>query len=241
MDLTFDLMRARIDYLYNHSHFFDSFLVAEGWIDRDRFTAMYGVFAMAEAVDLLQEKAGRTGRYGHDAAANALALRITETLAARVKAQPLDNVWRGHAMLHAQAGLSTDTGLTPGIRIAYGHEPDPVTHVRALAPQHRHFPSGVSEILTLDETIRANPAALVQLCKGALASGFREFTANVAGNDLVRVTGYMIRLSDLRQHDAAKGSRTNTTALGAEAARKTAILARKPRVVGHERHPRYDQ
>lgn len=241
MDLAFDLMRARIDYLFNQSHFFDSFLVTEGWIDRDRFTAMYGVFAMAEAVAILQAKAGRAGRYGHDDTANALALRITQALAARVEAQPMENVWRGRAMLHSQAGLSTDTGLTPGIRIAYGDEPDPVTHVRALAPQHQYFPSGVSEIVTLDETIRANPGALVQLCKGALASGFREFTANVAGNDLVRVTGYMIRLSDVRRHEAAQGSRTNTTALGAEAARKTDILNRKPRVVGHERHPGYGQ
>lgn len=241
MDRAFDLMRARIDYLFNQAHFFDSFLVSEGWIDRDRFTAMYGIFAMAEAVELLLEKAGNPGRYGHDAAANALALRITEALAARVEAEPMVNVWRGRAMLHSQAGLSTDTGLTPGIRIAYGHEPDPVAHVRALAPQHRHYASGVSEILTLDETIRTNPAALVQLCKGALAHGFREFTANVAGNDLVRVTGYMIRLSDVRRHEAAKGSRTNTTALGAEAASKTDMLWRKPRVVGHERHPGYGQ
>ena len=40
----------------------------------------------------------------------------------------------------------------------------------------------------------------------------REFTANVAGNDLVRVTGYMVRLSDLAQYREA-GSRTNTTGL----------------------------
>jgi hypothetical protein len=74
----------------------------------------------------------------------------------------------------------------------------------------------------------------MQLCKGALASGFREFTAYVGGNDLVRVTGYMVRLSDIAQHEASGGSRTNTTALGAEAARMTAILARKPRVVARE-------
>lgn len=41
----------------------------------------------------------------------------------------------------------------------------------------------------------------------------REFTANVAGNDLVRVTGYMVRLSDLEKYREA-GSRTNTTWLG---------------------------
>jgi hypothetical protein len=152
-----------------------------------------------------------------------------------VAAEPMDNAWRGRAMLHAQAGLSSDSTATPGVRIPYGSEPDPVRHVQALAPHHRHYPSGISEILTLDETAKANPAAVVQLCKGAFASGFREFTANVAGNDLVRVTGYMIRLSDVEQFNDDKGSRTNTTALGAEAVQLTGILNRKPRVVAHER------
>ncbi|MEA7586016.1 DUF3029 family protein, partial [Salmonella enterica subsp. enterica serovar Anatum] len=41
-------------------------------------------------------------------------------------------------------------------------------------------------------------------------AGMREFTANVSGNDLVRVTGYMVRLSDLAKF-RAEGSRTNTT------------------------------
>jgi hypothetical protein len=50
----------------------------------------------------------------------------------------------------------------------------------------------------------------VQLCLGAFKAGMREFTANVSGNDLVRVTGYMVRLSDLEKF-RAEGSRTNTT------------------------------
>ncbi len=235
IDLNFRLTRARIDYLYNHSNFFNSFLVTEGWIDKARFTAMFGVFAMAEAVNILQDKAGRPGRYGHDDGANALGHRISAALAAAVENEPMKNVWRGRAMLHSQAGLSNDTGFTPGVRIPYGTEPDPVTHVQALAPHHQYYASGISEILTFDETVKANPQALVQLCKGAFACGFREFTGNVAGNDLVRVTGYMIRLSDVKQFNEAKGSRTNTTGLGAEAAALTGILARKPRVVAHER------
>ncbi len=232
--LTFRLMRQRIAYLFDRSGFFESFLVAEGWIDRDRFAAMFGIFAMAEAVNILHDKSGRPGRYGMDAAANGLAHRISSRLAELVAAQPLENAWRDRAMLHSQAGLSTDAETTPGVRIPYGSEPDPVSHIRALAPHHRFYPSGVSEILTLDETVKANPDAVVQLCKGAFASGFREFTANVASNDLVRVTGYMIRLSDVKRYNEEKGSRTNTTALGAEAAKLTGILARKPRVVAHE-------
>jgi hypothetical protein len=65
----------------------------------------------------------------------------------------------------------------------------------------------------------------------------REFTANVAGNDLVRVTGYMVRLSDLEKYREA-GSRTNTTWLE-EAARNTRILERQPRVISHEQQMRF--
>ncbi len=112
--------------------------------------------------------------------------------------------------------------------------------MRALAPHHEYYDSGISEILTLEETVKGNPEALRDLCKGALASGFREFTANVEGHDLVRVTGYMIRLSDARRF-REEGSRTNTTVLGQEAIETTGILERRPRVVGHELHPSYGQ
>jgi hypothetical protein len=95
--------------------------------------------------------------------------------------------------------------------------------------------------LTVDESIKNNPEAMLQLCKGALFCGFREFTVNVASNDLVRVTGYMIRLSDIKKFNEQQGSRTNTTVLGAEAADVTGILDRKPRVVGNELYPGYSQ
>lgn len=241
LDLNFRLTQARINYLFDESNFFQSFLVKEGWIDRDRFTAMFGVFAMAEAVNVLQEKEGRAGRYGFDEEANALGYRISSALDEAVGKRSLDNVWRGRALLHSQAGLSDDVETTPGVRIPYGTEPDPVAHVRALSPHHKYYTSGISEILTVDESIRNNPEAMLQLCKGALDSGFREFTVNVASNDLVRVTGYMVRLSDIKRFKQQEGSRTNTTVLGAEAADVTGILDRKPRVVGNELYPGYSQ
>lgn len=241
VELNFRLTQSRIDYLFNESNFFDSFLVKEGWIEPGRFTAMFGVFAMAEAVNTIQEKEGRAGRYGFDEQANALGHRISRALAEAVGERHLDNVWRGHALLHSQAGLSDDVEATPGVRIPYGTEPDPVAHVEALSPHHAFYPSGISEILTVDESVRNNPEAIQQLCKGAFARGFREFTVNVASNDLVRVTGYMVRLSDIRRFKERQGSRTNTTVLGAEAADVTGILDRRPRVVGNELYPGHRQ
>ncbi len=49
IDLNFRLTEARIDHLFNKSGFFESFLVKEGWIRKDRFTAMYGIFAWHSA------------------------------------------------------------------------------------------------------------------------------------------------------------------------------------------------
>lgn len=227
------LIEARSHFLHQESGFFESFLVSEGLICEDRFVPMFGIYAMAEAVNLLLEKCGLPGRYGQDEGANRLGHRISATLASFVQGREFTHAWQGRALLHAQGGLSVDTGTTPGVRIPYGEEPDPASHLLALAPHHGYYPSGISEILTLDPTIRSNPRALVQLCKGGFALGLREFTANVQGNDLMRVTGYMVKLSDIGSH-AESGSRTNTTALGAEAAENTGILGRQPRVVSHE-------
>lgn len=233
------IIDARCAFLYQQSGFFEnSFLVKEGLIDADRFVPMFGMYGMAEAVNTLCEKAGIDGRYGKSEQANALGYRISEQLAAFVENTPVKYGWKQRAMLHAQSGISSDVGTTPGARLPYGDEPDPITHLLAVAPHHPHYSAGISDILTLDETVKRNPQAVVQLCLGAFKAGMREFTANVAGNDLVRVTGYMVRLSDLAQYREA-GSRTNTTWLGEEAARNTRILERQPRVVSHEQQMRF--
>lgn len=231
-----DIINARCEFLYEKSHFFQSsFLVSEGLIDTDRFVPMFGIYGLAEAVNHLC-----AGRYGQDTEANLLGHRISEQLATFVAETPVKYGWQQRALLHAQSGISSDSETTPGVRIPYGEEPDPVTHLQAVAPHHQHYAAGISDILTLDETIKNNPQALMQLCKGAFAAGMREFTANVGGNDLVRVTGYMVRLSDIEKF-RAEGSRLNTTWLGEEAARNTHMMERLPRVVSHEQQMRFSQ
>ncbi|MFT0669208.1 DUF3029 family protein, partial [Enterobacter hormaechei subsp. xiangfangensis] len=75
------IINARCDFLYEQSGFFEnSFLVKEGLIDADRFVPMFGMYGLAEAVNVLCEKAGITGRYGKNEQANALGYRISEQL-----------------------------------------------------------------------------------------------------------------------------------------------------------------
>ncbi|MFT5880169.1 MAG: YjjI family glycine radical enzyme [Moritella sp.] len=249
--LMFELIEARTQFLHEESQFFESFLAKEGLIEEARFAPMFGIYGMAEAVHTLLGKTastetaltssvGQPAQYGHDELANSLGYRISAALDHIVKSTPVTYGYHGRALLHAQGGISLDEGVTPGVRIPYGTEPDPVSHIQALAEHHQYYTSGISDILTIDETVKSNPQAMYQLCKGALNLGFREFTANVASNDLIRVTGYMIKLSDIaafKEH----GSRTNTTGLGAEAAANTGILKRKPRVVSHEHSPCYSK
>lgn len=236
--LMVELMDARSSHLHEHSNFFKGFLTTEGLIEEDRFAPMFGIYGMAEAVNALLEKEGIEAKYGHAPAANDLAVEISAKLAELVENSPVKYGLDGKALLHAQGGISLDHQVTPGVRIPYGTEPDPVSYVQATARQHQYYTSGISDILTIDETVKSNPEAMFNLCKGALSLGFREFTANVASNDLVRVTGYMIKISDINKF-AEQGSRTNTTFLGAEAAKNTGILDRAPRVVSMETTPTY--
>ncbi|WP_045401868.1 YjjI family glycine radical enzyme [Vibrio campbellii] len=236
--LMVELMDARASHLHEKSEFFKGFLTQEGLIEESRFAPMYGIYGMAEAVNVLLEKEGNASRYGQDAVANELGHKISAKLAELVENTPVKFGLEGKALLHAQGGISLDLDVTPGVRIPYGNEPDPVSYVQATAGHHQYYRSGISDILTIDETVKSNPEAMFNLCKGALNAGYREFTANVASNDLVRVTGYMVKLSDIAKYDA-EGSRTNTTFLGAEAAKNTSILGRSPRVVSHEMSPTY--
>ena len=238
--IMFNLIDVRSAFLHEKSNFFNSFLCTEGLIDENRFAPMFGIYGMAEAVNILMRKDNSNERYGHNDIANQLGHRISKQLSEIVASTDVKYGYHGKALLHAQAGISLDKDVTPGVRIPYGTEPDPVSYVQATSAHHQYYTSGISDILSIDETVKDNPLAMYNLAIGTLKSGYREFTANVASNDLIRVTGYMVKLSDIAKFDN-QGSRSNTTFLAAEAAKNTGILDRKPRVVALETSPSYEK
>jgi YjjI family glycine radical enzyme len=227
-------MRARIRFLVEESGFFDHhFLVREGLVSLDRFTAMFGIFGLAELVDGLAGGA----RYGRDPEASDLAHRIVDVIADRVEGEYVEHCAGGRAMLHAQSGISEDIGVTAGARVPIGEEPELIDHIGTVAPHHHRFPSGISDIFALEGSVRDNPDAVVDVVEGAFDAGLREITFNVAGCDLVRVTGYMVRLSDIEKLHR-EGSRIDSTVLGAESVENWGLLGRTPRVISHETTPR---
>ena len=232
LDPVFEVMQARIRYLVEDSGFYDhNFLAREGLIQLDRFTAMFGIFGLAELVDGL---VGGGLRYGRDEEANRLADAIVGLIADRVETEDMPYCRNGRAILHAQSGISEDVGITAGARVATGREPELIDHILAVAPHHRRFPGGISDIFALEAS--SNPQAIADVTKGAFARGMREITFNVAGCDLVRVTGYMVKLSDIEKL-RNEGSRIASTALGAESVENWHLLERTPRVISHETNP----
>jgi YjjI family glycine radical enzyme len=236
VELTSELIEARIRHLVEKARFFEhSWLVDEGLLQLDRYSAMFGVYGLAEAVSLVLEHEGMEGRYGYDEVADELAEQILERVAHLVSQRPLPYCEGngGRALLHSQSGIDSDLDVTAGCRIPVGEEPGLVQHLRAITPHHKLFAAGISDVLAFDETARRNPQAVVDVIRGAFRSGMRDFTFNLDSNDFIRITGYLVRKSDLAKID--HGARHDSTFLGAGSVAQSHVDRRSPkRVVAHE-------
>jgi YjjI family glycine radical enzyme len=234
VELTAELADSRIRYLVEQAKFYEhSWLVHEGLISLDNFSAMFGVFGLAEAVDLLMEREGHpAARYGHDKAANEMSYRIIERVAHLVAQRPMPYCAGngGRCFLHSQSGIDLDEDVTAGTRIPVGTEPSLPDHLQAVAPHHKWFAAGVSDVLAFDDTAKRNPQAVVDVIRGAFKIGMRDFTFNLDSNDFIRITGYLVRKSDLAKIDTG-GARHQSTFLGAGSVANSHVDARAPKRV----------
>ncbi len=196
-------MDERIRFLVEESGFFESsFLIKEGLIARDHFTAMFGVAGLCDGVNYLLRD--RDLRYGRDREADALAEQIMEVISGFAASYPAKycEVSGGHYLLHAQAGLATDEGVTSGVRIVVGDEPDNLLdHLRHSARFHKYFPTGCSDIFPFDVTAEKNPEAVLDIIKGAFSIGDKYLAIYRADSDLVRITGYLVKRSDFERYE----------------------------------------
>lgn len=233
MDVMARYMDARIHFLVEESGFFESsFLVREGLIDRKNFTAMYGLVGLAECVDILLEKEGIEGRFGHSEQADALGVRIMEQINAFNKAHeaPYCECTGGHYLLHAQVGIDSDLETSPGTRIPVGEEPaELVDHLKNINLFHKYFPSGTGDIFPVDLTVHKNPAFVRDIIRGAFSMDIRYLSFYSSDSDVVRVTGYLVKRSEMEKLARGENVRQNTTGLGLGASRNCRALDRRVR------------
>jgi YjjI family glycine radical enzyme len=221
-------MDDRVRFLVEESGFFESsFLVAEGLVRADRFSAMFGLVGLAECVNAF---AGGK-RFGKEPEADALGVSIIESIDRMVSAHstPLLAANGGRYLMHAQVGIDDDQGVSPGCRIPIGEEPDLPEHLLRSAPFHKFFPSGIGDVFAFEPTLKANPRALLDIAKGALASGLRYFSAYANDADVVRITGYLVKRSEIEKLRRGEQSLQDTTALGRNAVNNLGVLDRRLR------------
>ncbi len=230
MDIMARYMDERIRFEVEESGFFEhSFLVREGLISRERFTAMFGLVGLADAVNLLLRREGLEGRFGSSDRATQLGVDIMERIAAfnAAHTNPYCQVSQGHFLLHAQVGLSTDVDITPGTRVPIGEEPaELIDHLRLLSHFHKYFPSGTGDIFPIETTASRNPQFLLDIIKGAFRQGLRYLSFYARDSDVVRVTGYLVKRSELAKLAGGEAVMHDTTALGLGASRNGRALER---------------
>ena len=233
LDIMARYMDARIKFEVEESGFFENnFLAKEGFIHRDRFSGMYGLVGLADCVNILFEKEGIKGRFGHDEAANDLGVEIMEI----IKEFNLNHKNKycegtnGHFLLHAQVGLAEDENVTPGTRIPIGEEPEElIDQLNVLKKFHKYFTSGTGDIFPIDMTVHRNPEYVLDIIKGSFKMDLRYLSFYSSDSDVIRVTGYLVKRSELEKLAGGEAVLQDTTALGLGAARNGHILERKVR------------
>lgn len=226
------LIDERIRFLVEETAFFkSSFLVKEGFLRQELFSGMFGIVGLAEAVNHLLDAREQNQRFGHSEKANALGLQIVQVLNTVIAnwTSPYVSCFNGHHLLHAQVGIDTDLEGSPGCRIPVGEEPDLMHHLLQSAPFHPYFFNGIGDIFVFEDTYQSHPEALVDIVKGAFQSGIRYLSAYGSGSDVVRVTGYLAKRSEMEKLQRGEAVLNQATVFGLGARDNNKALDRRRR------------
>lgn len=223
----------RSRFIIEESGFYESnFLIKEGLLEKEKFTGLFGFVGLAECVNNLLGATEKQERFGYSEKANRLGLEIVETMSKIImnhKTKYAGEFFGKTHLLHSQVGIDTDKNESPGCRIPVGEEPEIFEHIIQSAPFHRYCPSGIGDIFVFDETYKSNPEAILDIIKGAFETEMRFFSLYSDTCDVVRVTGYLVKKSEIEKLDRGEQVLRDTTILGKGARDNAKALDRKLR------------
>lgn len=218
--LALSTMDKRVKYIVEQSYFFESgFLEEEGFISRDNFTSMFAIVGLANGVNHLLSLENREETYGKSERGDEIAHQILQVLERENEAHEAAYASRtgNRYLLHAQVGASlsdADKDNAPAHRVRVGEEPALVEQLVQSAPFHRYFPSGTGDLYAFDQTYVDHPDAILDIIKGSFQLGYRYITTYMKNTDLIRVTGYLVKKSEVEKARKNKAVLQNTTWFG---------------------------
>lgn len=218
--LMLSTMDKRVRFIVEQSNFFQSsFLAREGFIHQDNFTSMFAIVGLADAVNRMLQLEGLNETFGQSSRGDEIGHLIMETISQIVDNYDAAYAERtgGHYMLHAQVGASLheeDKDNTPAHRIRVGEEPTLIDHLKQSSAFHQYFPSGTGDLFAFDQTYLDHLDAVVDIIDGAFESGYRYITTYLKNTDLIRVTGYLVKKSEVEKARKNQAVLRDTTWFG---------------------------
>lgn len=211
-------MDARCEYIVEQSSIFKSnFLVKEGFLQQEKFVGLFGVVGLAECVNYFHGIDDKKMGYGNNPQLDQEGQQIMDALEKIVLSHKTKycDFFDHHHILHAQVGIDSDnTDNSPGCRIPVGAEPPIHKQVMHSGLFHKYFPSGIGDVFKFDETWGRNEMAVLDIIRGAFANGMRYFSGYLADCDVIRVTGYLIKKSEVAKLDKGEQSLNQVTLFG---------------------------
>ncbi len=229
------IMDKRIKFIVEESNFFESsFLITEGFLKKENFTAMFGIIGLAEAVNYMLELENLNEKFGASVRGDEIGHQIMEKIQAIVNNHKGLYVERtqGKYLLHAQVGANLskeDQFNTPAHRIPVGDEPALPLHLKQAGQFHKYFPSGTGDLFAFDQTYLNKPEAVLDIIKGAMEIGYRYITTYLENTDLIRVTGYLIKKSEAKKVSNGEVVLRDTAIMGEGTNENARVFQRKVR------------
>ena len=224
-----DAIDSRCEFIVDDcSYYENTFLYDEGLIkkDRDHMIGMFGFVGLAECVNGVLGLHRPEERFGKGKEADAFGEKIMRRLREEIDKRPCRY---GKYGLHAQVGVMEDSGGTPGGRIPIGEEPELPFQIMNFIRMHQDCDAGCGELFPFEETVKRNPQYLADIMKGAFRSGARYLSFYGSDSDLVRVTGYLVKKSDIEKFRNTEATLNEATVNGSEVHRNLHLLDRKVR------------
>lgn len=234
VDCNLSIIDKKIDFMVNKSNFFETnFLEKEGFINKNRFVGMVGIVGLYECVNHFLQPKTQEEKFGFNPKGDEIANKILSFLETKVKAYHAQYSMNNQYWLHAQVGASLsdeDCVNTPAHRLQVGQEPMIYDHIKQIAQYHKYFPSGVGDLFAFDQTWSSKPEALKPIIKAAFDYGMRYISVYQENTDLIRVTGYLVKKSEVSKLDEGQPVLRDTEAFGQGSNRCANVFARKVRI-----------
>lgn len=234
-NLALSTMDKRHKFIVEKSNFFNvDFLTKEGFIKRENFTSMIAIVGLADCVNTLLKLEGLNETFGKSVRGDEIATAIMDRLQKEndnhegVYVERTNNRY----LLHAQVGASLheeDKNNTPAHRIRVGEEPQLLEHLKQSAPFHKYFVSGTGDLFAFDQTYVDHLDAVVDIIDGSFTLGYRYITTYLKNTDLVRVTGYLVKKSEVEKYRKGEAVLRDTTWFGSQTDENAQVFDRSLR------------